>query len=528
MGRIALGLSPNLLQKSIPVERQRTIARDLVDTFISLGPTFIKIGQTLSTRIDLLPEAYIEAFTELQDKVPAFPPELAVAIVERELQKPLKQLFQRFDIVPIAAASLGQVHRARLMDGTEVVVKIQRPALAELFNVDRQILRDLVNLGDQWVKILRKYRIGDINEEFFDFLMKEIDYQQEARNIERFRANFERNLEVTAPQVYWRYTTKRVLTMSYLPGIKVSDRAALEAAGFDPQRINQIGVCCYLKQLLLDGFFQADPHPGNMAVTADGRLAIYDFGMMAELQSLAREETIGIFGAIVRKDPDAAAMGLINMGLIEPNSDLRPVRKMLKFMLDRFTDRPIDVREFAEIRKEISRTITGEYWRITPEMTFVIKALSMLDGIARSLDPNYNLIGAARPFITDMAKSNKKAIAVGLSKQATAYFKQRWQQPQRMVDAIESVQERLELEIAERRDRDLAVDRERRHLYAAFASLTYLLLAILFALGATAATIIKSPTYAIVLGIFSSLGLLCWFASIVTLLLRTKLDRWNG
>jgi predicted unusual protein kinase regulating ubiquinone biosynthesis (AarF/ABC1/UbiB family) len=152
----------------------------------------------------------------------------------------------------------------------------------------------------------------------------------------------------------------------------------------------------------------------------------------------------------------------------------------------------------------------------------------MLDGIARSLDPNYNLIGAARPFITDMAKSNKKAIAVGLSKQATAYFKQRWQQPQRMVDAIESVQERLELEIAERRDRDLAVDRERRHLYAAFASLTYLLLAILFALGATAATIIKSPTYAIVFGIFSSLGLLCWFASIVTLLLRTKLDRWNG
>ena len=254
------------ITKLSPARRDRR-AQWLVNTLLHLGPTFIKIGQALSTRADLLPIEYVKALSQLQDRVPEFSADHAIAIIESELNHPLHTLYREFDRVPIAAASLGQVHRARLHTGEEVVVKVQRPGLDRLFDVDLKVLDRIVRLSNRYSAIARQYDLEAIYQEFAEILHKEVDYVQEAMNADRFRHNFADHPRIVVPKIYPRYTTKRVLTMEYVPGIKVNDRQSLEAIGIDPRDINHLGICAYLKQLLQDGFFQADPHPGNMAVT---------------------------------------------------------------------------------------------------------------------------------------------------------------------------------------------------------------------------------------------------------------------
>jgi predicted unusual protein kinase regulating ubiquinone biosynthesis (AarF/ABC1/UbiB family) len=254
--------------KPSPRHRDRR-AQWLMNRLLELGPTFIKLGQALSTRADLLPIEYVQALGQLQDKVPGFGADQAIAIIESELGHPLHTLYKDFDRTPIAAASLGQVHRAILHTGEEVVVKVQRPGLDNLFNLDFHALGRLV----RWITRLpfaKQYDLYAIHEEFSDILSREIDYIQEAMNADRFRHNFQDHPRIIVPKVYPAYTTKRVLTMEYVPGIKVNDRKSLKAIGLDPVEINHLGICAYMKQLLQDGFFQADPHPGNMAVSHDG------------------------------------------------------------------------------------------------------------------------------------------------------------------------------------------------------------------------------------------------------------------
>jgi predicted unusual protein kinase regulating ubiquinone biosynthesis (AarF/ABC1/UbiB family) len=410
LGNVLLAISADfLLNKNKPQQQQRQ-ARKLTNTLIRLGPTFIKIGQTLSTRVDLLPPPYVEALAQLQDRVPNFPTSMAIEIIERELGQSLGKMYCEFETKPIAAASLGQVHRARLHSGEMVVVKVQRPGLEEIFRLDFEILQQIVNFCDQRFPWTKTYGLTAIYQDFFNLLFQEIDYVREGQNADRFRHNFRGQRDVVVPKIYWRFTATRVLTMSYLPGIKIDRKAELEAQGFDPKKINQIGICCYLQQLMIDGFFQGDPHPGNMAITPDGRLAVYDFGMMSELPGNARTQMVDTFLAVLRKDLDAVLAGLESIGLLVEVADMRPIRRVIGFLLERFTERPVDLQEFELIRAEVGAMYSQQPFRLPPEMTAILKALSTLDGIARTLDPAYSLVKSAQPFVRRVAIAERGTI----------------------------------------------------------------------------------------------------------------------
>jgi predicted unusual protein kinase regulating ubiquinone biosynthesis (AarF/ABC1/UbiB family) len=418
LGNILLSVTADFVLGNTKPNHQRRQAQKLVNTLIGLGPTFIKIGQTISTRVDLLPLPYVEALSQLQDRVPHFPTAQAVQIIEQELGKPLHELFRDFDPQPIAAASLGQVHRARLKDGTMVVVKVQRPDLEALFRLDFQILQQILNFCEQRFPWTRTYGLTAIYQDFFTLLFQEIDYRKEGQNADRFRHNFRNQKKIVSPRIYWRFSTGKVLTMSYLPGIKIDRREELIAKGFNPRQVNQIGICCYLQQLMIDGFFQGDPHPGNMAITDRGQLAVYDFGMMTELPNDVRERSIDTFLAVVRRDTSAVIDNLEAMGLLVEVEDMRPIRRTIGFLLERFTERPVDLNEFAEIRAEVTAMYAQQPFRLPPEMTAILKALSTLDGIARTLDPQYNLMLAARPFIQRLAITESRTIFRKVSEQA--------------------------------------------------------------------------------------------------------------
>lgn len=424
-------------------KRQRR-AKWLVDRLINLGPTFIKIGQSLSTRADLIPLEYIEQLTQLQDRVPEFNSQEAIGVIETELGQTLDNLFESFTMSPLACASLGQVHRARLLSGEEVVIKVQRPNLEGLFNLDFELLHRLT----RWLNIfpvVKKYNLEAIYQEFFELLFQEIDYIHEGKNADRFRENFKNYPQVKVPLVYWQYTTRRVLTLEYVPGIKVDDRETLLANGINVDGIIQLGICSYLKQLLQDGFFQSDPHPGNMAVSQEGELIFYDFGTMFELKSVAKDQMIETFFAILRKDTETVLKTLMYMGLIEPVRDLQPVRNIVQFLLDEFRDKPVDVRAFEQISDQVYLMFKQQPFRLPPQMTFIIKSVTTLDGIARSLDPQYNLLAASQPFVKSLAVSGGTTnTMLTLANQARTFLKQQWQKGNKNERMIRQLEEKIE------------------------------------------------------------------------------------
>ena len=424
-------------------KRQRR-AKWLVDRLINLGPTFIKIGQSLSTRADLIPLEYIEQLTQLQDRVPEFNSQEAIGVIETELGQTLDNLFESFTVSPLACASLGQVHRARLLSGEEVVIKVQRPNLEGLFNLDFELLHRLT----RWLNIfpvVKKYNLEAIYQEFFELLFQEIDYIHEGKNADRFRENFKNYPQVKVPLVYWQYTTRRVLTLEYVPGIKVDDRETLLANGINVDGIIQLGICSYLKQLLQDGFFQSDPHPGNMAVSQEGELIFYDFGTMFELKSVAKDQMIETFFAILRKDTETVLKTLVYMGLIEPVRDLQPVRNIVQFLLDEFRDKPVDVRVFEQISDQVYLMFKQQPFRLPPQMTFIIKSVTTLDGIARSLDPQYNLLAASQPFVKSLAVSGGTTnTMLTLANQARTFLKQQWQKGNKNERMIRQLEEKIE------------------------------------------------------------------------------------
>ncbi|MBF2056744.1 MAG: AarF/ABC1/UbiB kinase family protein [Cyanobacterium sp. T60_A2020_053] len=449
-------------------------ARWLVYQLIKLGPTFIKMGQALSTRPDLIPLEYIEELSQLQDQVPAFSSAEAIEIIEQELGGTIYNFYQEFESIPIAAASLGQVHRGVLSTGEQVVIKVQRKGLEALFNLDFEVLRRLINFGNWFLPGFKKYQLDLICQEFFALLFTEIDYLNEGKNAERFKTNFQQEKMVVVPKVYWHCTTKKILTLEYLPGIKINDRETLEKRGIPIKLLIELGICSYLKQLLEDGFFQTDPHPGNMAVRDDGAIIFYDFGTMAEVKGLAREQMVQTFFAILRKDADQVLEMLIYMGLIEPVPDMTAVKRLIGFLLERFRDKPIDINAFEEISAEIYVMFEQQPFRLPPQMTFIVKALTTLDGIARNLDPQYNLLAASQPFIRNIAKSGNNVGVLGVVWQQTKMFlRENWAKPSSMEKLMRDFQFKLEAGELQMRVRDLESQRTSHHIYLVLKCLLF-------------------------------------------------------
>ncbi|OUC13304.1 MAG: hypothetical protein B0A82_17600 [Alkalinema sp. CACIAM 70d] len=526
---IYLWMDSKGLRRSSAARRQT--AEWMVQTFLDLGPTFIKIGQALSTRADLLPMEYVKALTRLQDQVPQFPAEQAIAIIEEELGSPLQTLYQEFDREPIAAASLGQVHRARLHSGEEVVVKVQRPGLERLFDLDFQVLKRVIHWIKRFLPGSHYYDLDAIYQEFSDILYKEIDYVREAMNADRFRRNFLDHAYIAVPKVYPRFTTSRVLTMEYMPGIKVNDRARLEAAGINPKDINHIGICAYLKQLLQDGFFQADPHPGNMAVSMDGKLIFYDFGMMAEVQPINRNQMVETFFAVLKKDTDQVIETLTDMGLIEPMSDMTPVHRIIKFLLERFTEKPVEIQAFKSLRNELYSLFEKQPFRLPARMTFIIKALTTLDGVARDLDPQYNLLAAAKPFVKSLATSTVQNQGRGMGelvKQAKGYLAYQLKKPNPTEVAIARLEERLAQGELEVRVRSVESDRALKTLNLSIKALLYACIAGFSGLIGAVLLLAAYKGGAIAAFVIAGVAGLILLKALLKLAVREKLDKLMG
>jgi predicted unusual protein kinase regulating ubiquinone biosynthesis (AarF/ABC1/UbiB family) len=380
------------------VARRRFQAIWVRETLLDLGPTFIKVGQLFSTRADLFPTEYVEELSKLQDRVPAFSYEQLEVIVEQDLGKTVHELYQSFDPVPLAAASLGQVHKAQLHSGPEVVVKVQRPGLRKLFEIDLQILKGIARYFQNHPKWGRGRDWMGIYEECCRILWLEIDYINEGKNADTFRRNFRNCDWVQVPRVYWRYAAPRVLTLEYLPGIKISHYEALDAAGIDRKSIAQKGAEAYLQQLLNDGFFHADPHPGNIAVSADGSLIFYDFGMMGQIQSNVREGLMETLYGIAAKDGQRIMDSLINLGALVPTGDMSPVRRSIQYMLDNFMDKPFENQSVSAITDDLYDIAYNQPFRFPATFTFVMRAFSTIEGVGRGLDPQFNFMEVAQPF----------------------------------------------------------------------------------------------------------------------------------
>jgi predicted unusual protein kinase regulating ubiquinone biosynthesis (AarF/ABC1/UbiB family) len=523
---IYLWLDSSGFQRSTADREKR--AQWLLDTLVKLGPTFIKIGQALSTRADLLPLEYVRALVKLQDQVPQFPSAQAIAIVEKELGGPISEFYKDFDPEPLAAASLGQVHRATLFSGEEVVVKVQRPGLQQLFDIDFQVLDKLVKFAKQRIRGLKNFDLEAIYQEFATILYREIDYVQEGMNADRFRQNFADHEYILVPKIYPDLTTKRVLTMEYMPGIKVNDRRSLEAIGINPKDVNHIGICAYMKQLLQDGYFQADPHPGNMAVRSDGKLIFYDFGMMAEVQAINKNQMVQTFFAVLRKDTDQVVQTMVEMGLVEPMSDMTPVRRIVKLLLEKFTDKPVEMQAFRSVRNELYAVFEEQPFRLPARLTFIIKALTTLDGVARDLDPQYNLLVAAKPFVKSLATTGIQNRGSGLgelARQAKSYVSYQIQKPNPAEAAINRLEQRLEDGELEIRVQALDTERSIRMLHLLVRSLMYACLTGFGALCGSVLLIGHIKGGAVFAFVFAGVMAVCLLKSMVKLKLREQIDR---
>ncbi|MGI0481130.1 ABC1 kinase family protein [Geminocystis sp. CENA526] len=425
--------------------RRRIQAGWIRENLLELGPTFIKVGQLFSTRADIFPAEYVEELSKLQDRVPAFSFEQVSAIIEKDLGKPLNKLFRSFDPTPLAAASLGQVHKALLYSGEEVVVKIQRPGLPQLFTIDLAILKQITRYFQNHPRWGKGRDWLGIYEECCRILWEETDYLNEGQNADTFRRNFRTADWVKVPKVYWRYTSPRVLTLEYMPGIKISHYEALEAAGLDRKILAKLGARAYLQQLLNDGFFHADPHPGNLAVAGDGALIFYDFGMMGQLKSNVKEKLIEMLFGVTEKNADRVVSALIDLEALAVMDDPGPVRRSVQFMLDNFMDKPFEEQSIGKISEDLYEIAYDQPFRFPATFTFVMRAFSTLEGVGKGLDPEFNFMEVAQPFALQVMNDFNengvgKSIFDEISRQAFQVSNTALSLPRRLEDTIEKLE----------------------------------------------------------------------------------------
>lgn len=394
-------------QEKADLRRQKQ-AVWIKESLLELGPTFIKAGQLFSTRADLFPSEYVAELSKLQDRVPAFPYEQAEEIIEQEFGRPVAKLFQKFEPIPLAAASLGQVHKATLYNGEEVVVKIQRPGLKKLFTIDLSILKQIARYFQNHPRWGKGRDWQGIYGECARILWEETDYLNEGRNADTFRRNFRSEDWVRVPRVYWKYASPKVLTLEYLPGIKISNYEAIEAAGLDRSRLAQLGAKAYLHQLLTKGFFHADPHPGNIAASSDGALIFYDFGMMGQIKNNVREKLMDTLLGVAQKDSTLVVDSLIELGALVPTGDLTPVRRSIQYMLDNFMDKPFEEQSIDAISEDLFEIAYGQPFRFPATFTFVMRAFSTLEGVGKGLDPQFSFMEVAQPFAMQIMTDNNE------------------------------------------------------------------------------------------------------------------------
>ncbi len=364
-----------------------------------LGPTYIKLGQVLSTRPDLVSIEFINEFTKLQDKVPAVGFEGIQQTIEFELGRPIDMLFADFNPEPLASASIGQVHHARLHNGDEVAVKIQRPGIERIVEVDLEIMLHLATLAERHVEELSFHRPVKIVEEFARTIEKEMDYTIEAASMERMAGLFLSDPTVYIPKVHRHVSTQRVLSVEYIDGIKISEKGNLCQAGYDCPLITERGAETLLKQIFTYGFFHADPHPGNIFVLPENVICLLDFGMMGAVDRNTREIFVGLVDGIIRRDEPRTAQVLLKLSDWDDEPNLAQLEKDVADFISQYLYRPLKEIQLAKLLQHLLELATKHRMRMPPDIFLMLKALAQVEGVARNLYPDFDMIQKATPFI---------------------------------------------------------------------------------------------------------------------------------
>lgn len=405
------------------VEEQRRLlyvsqARYFRVTAVQLGGLLIKLGQFFSTRVDILPQASIRELAGLQDEVAEVPFEQIRTLAESELKQPLDQVFAHFDPKPLASASLGQVHTAVLLDGRKAAVKIQRPGIDELVEIDLKSIRAVVGFIKRFTDWQRFINIDLIYQEFADTIRAELDYIQEGRNAETIAANSKDDPLFAAPAIYWEYTTRRVLTMEFMEGIKITEHEQITAAGLDRKQIAAQLLGIYVRQILIDGFYHADPHPGNLFVRPDGTIIMVDFGMVGAVSNEMRPLLVELVLALTRRDYFAVVEELKRLGFLRLESDnlllVRAVSVFLEHTLGSGED--LSSTDLQGFLKDLEKLLYEQPFQIPARFTFLGRALGTLYGICVGLDPDIDFIEVSRPYVDKFLGSRNTAYTIALEK----------------------------------------------------------------------------------------------------------------
>ena len=363
-----------------------------------LGPAFVKLGQLASTRADLLPESVIRELVKLQDQVPPFSSETARGILEQELDTPLEEIFSRFEDTPVAAASIGQVHLGKLQSGESVAIKIQRPGISRIVQRDLDILRELTAMAEKRWDWVKQYQIPQMVEEYAQALMAELDYTVEGRNTEKIAQQYQQDNKVKIPAIYWDQTSSRVLTMEYIEGIKLNDREELVRRGHDLNNIAERLVDSLLNQIFIQGFFHADPHPGDLMVLKDGRLAFIDFGMVGSLSDEMKQQLASLIIGLMRKDTDSMIRAIEKLGMMPDDMDLRGLHVDLDKLRTKYYDIPFSKISVGQALNDLFGVAQRHRVVMPADILLLGKSLLTMEGVIEHLDPSLSIVDMAEPL----------------------------------------------------------------------------------------------------------------------------------
>ncbi len=388
-----------------------------------LGPTFIKLGQLLSTRPDVLSKEYIQEFSKLQDEVPAVSLEEINAQIQRELGYPAEELFAEFSKQPIAAASIAQVHRGKLKSGEDVVFKVRRPGIVKIVETDIDVLMGLAYLVEQHMPTVALYNPIGLVKEFRRNIMREMNFTREGRTVDRFAANFADSSTVYIPKIFWDYTGDIVLTMEYVPGIKISELEKLTAQGYDLKEIARRGADSFLKQVLDFGLFHADPHPGNVFILPDQVICMLDYGMVGHLGQDLKDQLVDLLQALLSRDVDSIISQLLYSGELADNSDLKNLRRDLHDFIDDYYDIVLQDIKFGKLLSEFIEILTHYRIHFPADFMMLAKALIVMEGVGLQLDPNFNMVSHMRPYVNKLVieRYNPKNLAAQAGRIAQSY-----------------------------------------------------------------------------------------------------------
>ncbi|MGD1853528.1 MAG: ABC1 kinase family protein [Leptolyngbyaceae cyanobacterium] len=373
-------------------------ATQLREVLTKLGPAYIKIGQALSTRPDLVPPAFMEELVKLQDQIPPFPNEIAFRLIKEDLGQTPQAIYAEISSDPVAAASLGQVYKGKLRTGEDVAIKVQRPGLTVQITRDIYLLRRMAQWACNNLSIVRSDLVS-IMDEFGARIFEEMDYTHEGENAQRFEALYGYLPEIIVPKIYTELTARRVLTMEWINGTKLTEPDILESKGLKATEIVEIGVQCSLRQLLEHGFFHADPHPGNLLVTDEGKLAYLDFGMMCNVESYQRYGLIEAIVHMVNRDFDGLANDYVKLEFLTPETDLAPIVPALAAVFNNALGASVAELNLKSITDEFSALMYEYPFRVPAYYALIIRSLVTLDGIAISVDPNFKVLSKAYPYV---------------------------------------------------------------------------------------------------------------------------------